>query len=132
MILTTKTAQTALAFWQKKLRLQDWNITVHVSRQRHMPSPDEYNCAEVCADGTFKRATITLLDSVDFTDSDTDTDADMEDSLVHELLHLVLKDCRIRAVDNNGLLTAEGIAEERAVAALAAAFVGLHRKDRAK
>lgn len=127
MILTTKTAQTALAFWQKRLRLQDWNITVAVVRKSELST----GCyGEVGVNLIYRQAEISLMDPIDFEESDGERERDMEDSLVHELLHCVLKDCRIDTRDSNRKLTAAGIAEERAIDALAGALVGLHRKGR--
>lgn len=125
MILTTKTARKALAYWQKQLRLQDWNITVKVARRSDMAT-NAYG--EVSPSRIYRQADIALRDPTDFADDDGPRERDMEDSLVHELLHVVLKDCRIDARDDDGNLTSEGIAEERAIDALAAAIVGLHRK----
>lgn len=124
MILTTKTAQKALAFWQKQLRVQDWNITVTVVRKSEV----EGGYAEVETSYAYRSAKIRLVDPVDFEDSDGERERDMEDSLVHELLHIVLKDCRIHSKDDHGNLTNTGVAEERAIDALAGALVALHRK----
>lgn len=125
-----KEAAAAMAVWQKRLRLQDWNITVRVHRRNKMPggggNVGHFSCSNI-----YRQADISLLDSVDFQDTDADRDTNMEDTLVHELLHLVLHDCGIDAKDCDNNLTAAGIGEERAIDALAAAFAALiHRKGK--
>lgn len=127
MILTTKTAQKALVYWQKRLRLQDWTLTVAVVRKSELST----GCyGEVSISRIYRQADIALMDPVDFEASDSERERDMEDSLVHELLHCVLKDCRIHTRDDNHTLTSAGIGEERAIDALAGALVDLHRKGK--
>jgi hypothetical protein len=71
--------------WQKRLRLQDWNVKVSTCRERDM-----------CIEGTqgscnyshqLKAALIQILDPSDYP-PESITAQDIEVTLVHELLHL--------------------------------------------
>lgn len=127
MTFTTDTAKTALEYWQKRLRLQDWDLTLEIVRKSKITTGE---FAEVEWSRIYRNAEIKLLDPVDFEEADTARQKDMEDSLVHELLHLVLRDCRINSRDDKDKLTAQGIAEERAIDALSCALVSLHREGK--
>ena len=77
-------AKQLLRYWQKELRLQDWDIFLSIVPKKDLLLP---NCK-----GTnirqlgLKCASIQLLDPKDF-DSNIEV-YDMEQTLVHELLHL--------------------------------------------
>ena len=74
----------ALAYWQKVLRLQDWDILARVTRQSEMNCTD---ASATCQVVMFrKQAQIKLLDPTDY--DRALWKQDHEESLVHELLHL--------------------------------------------
>lgn len=124
MILTPRNAKRALAYWQKTLRLQDWDITVRIVRRDEMPNS---GAAGAAAWDTYRTATIYLVNPTDFEEDWSERMRDMEDTLVHEMLHLHLDGCRIHSKDAEGNLTASGIAEERAIDTLTGALVHLAR-----
>ncbi|MBO0962008.1 hypothetical protein J1P26_20080 [Neobacillus sp. MM2021_6] len=84
VILTEEQLQEKLIEWQKRLRLQDWIIKARICRIHNIP-----NEAMACVIPTLskKMALIKILDPNDY-DPDLVFPQDMENSLVHELLHL--------------------------------------------
>lgn len=76
--------QERLAYWQKQLRLEDWEIEVNIRRGRDML---EGCSASVNWELGKKMASISILDQIDYP-PDAMGDRDMENDLVHELLHL--------------------------------------------
>lgn len=88
---TNEKIRAATAKWQKKLRLQDWQVTAKLARRTEFSSPDCY--AEINYFHPQKSAIIKILDPIDFVPTEHDTDLcmyDWERSLIHELLHLML------------------------------------------
>jgi len=75
--------------WTRILRLQDWNIDISVKRERDMFTAAVGGCVNFHFEK--RHAIIQILDPIDF-DPDTPCkpDQDMEQTLVHELLHLHL------------------------------------------
>lgn len=80
-----KELKAALEKWQHLLGLDAWVIRASIVRQMDMDDPD----AEGHSNIVFSRraALITILDPVDYP-SDAIVEQDMEQTLVHELLHL--------------------------------------------
>jgi hypothetical protein len=74
--------ENRLRYWQKVLRLQDWDITVKTARMSQLSKPDRL--AEVMEDPYHKTAEILILEKVDAPGQD------QEASLVHELVHIHL------------------------------------------
>ncbi|MGE0451785.1 MAG: hypothetical protein AB7Q29_19585 [Vicinamibacterales bacterium] len=128
MTYTVEQAQARCRYWQQVLRLQDWNVTVRLGRFHEMKSATAV--AQVWTSCTLRDAVITLLDPDDFRPDHDAAMRDMDDSLVHELLHLHMKDLGVMKADGDDPPTPPEIAEERAIAALAAAFVRLNRSAR--
>lgn len=113
------------AKWQMILRLQDWDVEVKYSRDRDFNSP---GCQAECriAD-TLKKAYIRIQDPVDY---DSVGPQDIEQSLVHELVHLHTHGFTKELARHEGEVrkdTAEYILFEQAVEVLATAFTSLHR-----
>jgi hypothetical protein len=81
VIFNDEQLQKKLKEWQKRLRLQDWLIKARICRSHELP--------DVMAVPTLpkKMALIKILDHNDY-DPTCVFPQDMEDSLVHELLHL--------------------------------------------
>ncbi len=117
-ILTQEALEERSAYWQKVLRLQDWNIQAVVVRRRDM----ELECVQGECEPQLsnKRATIRLLDPVDYL-PDNEWPQDMERTLVHELLHLHMEPfCYDLEGVENGLM-------EQAICCIADGLVALHR-----
>lgn len=75
----------ALKFWQSLLKLDAWQIKAQICRQQDMPG----DAAQGNSTYVFskRQAIISLLDPLDFP-RNTLFGQDMEQTLVHELLHL--------------------------------------------
>ncbi len=116
---TQEQIDAALAYWQRILRLQDWDVKAKVKRrgdsQGHIIIVHES-----------KKAQIILLDPVDW-DPETDWDQDHEKTLVHELVHLHVTPI-LRGLDrpDDG---SRDILEEQAVDLIAEAFVRVKREQ---
>lgn len=80
-------AKDRLAYWQKSLNLQQWNVNLLICRGNGLDIPEgtQGECF-----WTIKRleATIKLLDPIDFPKTSRHFPQDHEVTLVHELLHL--------------------------------------------
>lgn len=75
-----------LAEWQKRLRLQDWNVKVQLRRRHAMSMEDS---AGVCRWQLPKKlACIEIMDPYDYDPGAFGWTQDIERTLVHELLHL--------------------------------------------
>lgn len=64
MILTLEQLHARCAFWQRILRLQDWDIELLIVRQEKLIGVGD------CTTGNSRRATIRLLDPIDFADNE--------------------------------------------------------------
>jgi hypothetical protein len=82
--MTEQELTTLCAEWQKTLRLQDWKILVRICRMRDMPKD-----TQGCVDWTWahKEAVIKIEAPIDYP-PECAWEQDMEQTLVHELLHL--------------------------------------------
>ena len=78
-------ATEKLAAWQKRLNMQDWNITVHMARATELKPKTLGN---IHWDLEKKTAVIRVLDPADYKLPFNDMLADMEFTVVHELIHL--------------------------------------------
>lgn len=103
--------------WKKILRLQDWIVDLKIARERDFVLKDAN--AEISLNEEHKLAFVKILDPVDF-DIDQLSPQDMEESLVHELLHIHFWPLRVGTGDNT--------AEEQAINMIAGALVGLYRR----
>lgn len=84
VILTEKQLQEKLKYWKKRLRLRDWTIDAHVYRLSEFSNTNRQGECQWVEES--KTAQIKVLDPADF--SHTILINDMEETLVHELLHL--------------------------------------------
>jgi hypothetical protein len=73
--------------WQKRLNLQDWNISVIMSRTSDLKPKTLGN---IHWDADKKTAVIRVLDPADYKMPFNEMLADMEFTVVHELIHLEL------------------------------------------
>ncbi len=110
-------AQAACEWWQKELRLQDWDIKCWIRRQHDMdPNADgEFNLTK-----EHKQGWIKLLDSVDYSPN-TSWPQDHERTLVHELLHYHMTSISVE----EGAL--QEVAKEQMIELTAGALVNLRR-----
>lgn len=87
-ILTADQLQERCLYWQERLRLRDWDVVVEVVRAARLQAPGagflDGGCDWTLAN---KTAYIRILDPVDYPESAFEPQ-DMEQTLVHELLHL--------------------------------------------
>ena len=116
--MTEESLKTLLTEWQKRLRLQDWDIFVKTARQVEMQCGGQGECEWVLKR---KEATIVLVDPIDYPPELVDQD--MEETLVHELLHLHF----VILQPKDG--TAEDTALEQAIVCIAGALVKLKREN---
>jgi hypothetical protein len=116
IILTQEQLEKKLEEWQKRLRLQDWIIKVRIARASELP---EGSMACVRATLAKKTAGILILDPIDY-EPDLMLPQDMENSLVHELLHLHLEP--IHMEDDTKL-----IAVEQAIESITSGLLAAHR-----
>ena len=85
VILNDDELNELLAYWQKKLRLENWDIMVNLYRQEEFY--DEESQGENSYDIRTGQSIIRILDHVDWSIRNR-FPQDMERCLVHELLHL--------------------------------------------
>lgn len=112
-----------LALWQKRLKLQDWTITLVMS---HPSDLRPGTLGNIHWDADSKTAKIRVLDASDYQMSFTATLKDMEFTLVHELNHLELssltRNFKSRSEESNSEV-------ERTVDRLAEAMLQLDHED---
>jgi hypothetical protein len=80
-------ATERLWLWQKRLSLEEWNITVNVVRSNDLKPRTLGN---IHWDSDKKKAVIKVLDPADYNLPMADLLADLEFTVVHELIHLEL------------------------------------------
>lgn len=118
MVFTEKELQKLCREWQKRLRLQDWDVKVFVKRESQFINE---NAAGECSWQLAKKlAVIRILDPIDY-GSNLAWPQDQEATLVHELLHLHF--APFAAKDD----TPEDTAQEQAIDLIARALVELKR-----
>lgn len=87
-----KKLETCLAYWQKVLHLQDWEIEIGFIREREIRKSFPMGAGGfVLYDTTMQRASISILDPVDDEEGLDDFlsgFSDKELTIIHELLHL--------------------------------------------
>ena len=84
VLFTQQELETACREWQKRLRLDAWDVRVGIARERDLEGGGR--SGEVSYSIEAGKAVIRLLDPTDY--PDLDFPQDMEITLVHELLHL--------------------------------------------
>ena len=106
-----------LFLWQKRLKLEDWNITFKLVRLTELKPKTLGN---IHWDSDVKKANMSILNPVDYKLSFPDALKDMEFTIVHELVHLQLS-----SLPRN---EASRSAEEKAVNTLTDALLHLDRR----
>jgi hypothetical protein len=94
--------------WQKRLGLDDWNLSLRVVRQSEIDA-NTWGAAEWDPDA--KTGVISVLDPRDYNLRGGELRHDMECTIVHELVHIQVspldsRDERVREDVVNGLMTA--------------------------
>lgn len=105
-----------LAYWQRRLRIQDWDIEARVERMSSIGPGVFGNCAR---NNESRHARIRLLDPDDVDTSAIPSSHDLEETMVHELLHVVFH-CASEDTESR-------VAFEQAIDSTARALVGLER-----
>jgi hypothetical protein len=108
----------SLAFWQQRLNLADWKVSIVIS---HASDLKPKTLGNIHWDSKKKTAIIHVLDTSDYQVSCGDALPDMEMTLVHELIHLELS-----ALPRSPASRHE---EELAVNRIADALVRLDRQE---
>lgn len=110
------------ALWQKRLRLQDWNVRLVVKTAEDI----EENFANIRAELSQKSAVLFVRADDDTSSLDTQMSGarDIEEDIAHELLHL---HCEPFVPENQESPEYEAI--EQAVGVLANCIVRLGRED---
>src|SRR3954452_17660543 len=85
--LAERYAVERLSVWQRRLNLQDWNITLVVSRATELKPKTLGN---IHWDTEKKTATLRVLDPLDYKLPFDEILQDLEFTVVHELIHLEL------------------------------------------
>lgn len=119
VVFTEEQLQQKCAEWQKRLRLQDWIVKIRLCRAHELPIG---SLAHVHYTVEKKMASIRITDPVDYP-PDSMVPYDMENSLVHELLHLHLAP-----------ITGDkaSIEEEQAIECITSGLLGVHRSQSQK
>ncbi|WP_160112318.1 hypothetical protein [Salicibibacter kimchii] len=117
-IFTQEELEQKLVYWQKILKLQDWDISIE---KKKMIGEDFEGNVQCFLES--KEAFISILDE-DYRPDDSLGEHDMEETLVHELLHLHLYPISEIAEDKPNY----DLFEEQAINALAKAYVYLDRR----
>ena len=105
-----------LAIWQKRLKLEDWNIGFKLV---HLSDLKPKTLGNVHWDSDVKKASMSILCPADYKLPFADALKDMEFTIVHELVHLQLS-----SLPRN---EASRSAEEKAVNTLTDALLNLDR-----
>jgi len=115
------TAETFLSqrlfIWQKRLKLEDWNITFKLV---HLTELKPKTLGNIHWDSDLKKANMNILCPADYKLPFPDALKDMEYTIVHELVHLQLS-----SLPRN---EASRSAEEKAVNTLTEALLNLDRR----
>lgn len=115
--MTDRELQELCGWWQKVLRLQDWDVKVLVKRRFQMPADAQGQVDYVLQN---RKAVISVLAAEDY-EPDHLWPQDQEKTLVHELIHLHMAPFAAPTG------TPQDIAQEQAIEALAGALVRLKR-----
>jgi len=107
-----------LGFWQRRLQLQDWTISIVMS---HRGDLRDGTLGNIRWDVDKKKAVIRVLDAAEYNTSFDSMVRDMEFTVVHELIHLELASLPRSEASRSD--------EEHAVNRLADALLLAERRD---
>jgi hypothetical protein len=91
-----------LRFWQKRLGLEEWNLTLRVVRQSEIGA-DSWGTAAWYPES--KKGTINVLDPRDYNLKGAGLKRDMECTIVHELVHIQVSPFTSREEFVNQIMT---------------------------
>lgn len=117
---TNEFLNARLSFWQQRLDLQDWTLSVLSTRRADL-KPE--TLGNIHWDAPHKTAVVRVLDISDYRTSCPAALDDMELTVVHELVHLTLFPLRSPTTDRHQ--------EERTVNQISDALLKLDRQSRA-
>lgn len=120
IIFSQEQLEEKLLYWQENLRLRDWIIKVTIKRQREMSQSNRLG--EVEFNIYTKTAMISVLDPIDYDDWGKQ---DMENTLVHELLHLHFSEINYHF---GGQEDVYSVLEEQAIESIAHGLIKTERK----
>ncbi|WP_298833854.1 hypothetical protein [uncultured Planococcus sp.] len=120
IIYTRKQLQKRLDYWQRRLRLLDWHLTIAKERRKKMPNEAQAYCQTNRAS---KISHIGILHESDY-GTNTPTPQDMDWSIVHELLHVHISGIKAEEFEWS-------LQEEQAIDAMAYAYITLDREANA-
>jgi hypothetical protein len=107
-----------LVVWQRRLKLEDWNITFKLV---HFSDLKPKTLGNIHWDSDLKKASMSILTPADYKLAFPDALKDMEFTVVHELVHLQLS-----SLPRN---EASRSAEEKAVNTITEALLNLDRRQ---
>ncbi|WP_291981929.1 hypothetical protein [Luteitalea sp.] len=93
--MTIDVLRERLVYWQRVLRLQDWDIEVRVLPQHHLNADSPMSTGRVSFNHVYRSACILVADPATVIDDHTAAFTrhsvyDPEQTLVHELVHLLM------------------------------------------
>lgn len=95
--LWADSVQRIVDAWQKILRLEDWDIEIAIVRESE--SESQGSLAYIATKGNAKTARLTLINPIDWAQKQV-SGKEIEDTLVHELVHLYFREAGIEYADN--------------------------------
>lgn len=113
--MTQPQLSRACLSWQKRLRLQDWRISINFGTEQEMTNP--YPC-----DGLTHYSPEEMTATILIAAEQDDADEGIEKTIIHELLHLVIHGDR--ELEKYEVMT------ERAINQIADALYGAYRRKR--
>lgn len=111
---TQSELETRLAYWQKRLGLEHWQIVIQLKRAKDMRIEDSQGCHE--SHHSKRMSIIHILDPIDMVDSPFAQDH--EQTLIHELLHLHIDPIQMADTRDH-----QDLELERAIELISRAFV---------
>lgn len=121
-----KELQRHLRYWQKRLRLTDWTVTIRFASKKELCDGDEDISQGLNVYNLNARTSEILVIRPDDYDPSTypnKEQQDIENTVVHELLHLHLAPWQTES-------EAEDIQQEQAIEAMSYALVSLKRRQK--
>lgn len=102
-----------LDYWRPRLRLMDWDVTLEVYglKQWIALGRSAYEAGNCAISASFGSARIRLLNPAEMPDDIQPCCRDVEDTIVHELLHLMLPVERSDGTDHAGELRINRVAQ---------------------
>jgi len=93
--MTADALRERLVYWQRVLRLQDWDIEVRVLPQHHLNADSPMSTGRISFNHVYRSACILVADPATVIDDHTAAFTrhsvyDPEQTLVHELVHLLM------------------------------------------